>query len=86
MHTAIALCGNHIEDCCLSLENVAPLKKFWVNLGQEKLIFLKQPGQVQENKNITLFGQNFVKQGNLGKKNRGIQNFERNYHETKDKR
>ena len=33
------------------------------------MIFLNQPGQVQEEKNITLHCQHFIKRGNLGQKN-----------------
>ena len=35
----------------------------------QKLIFLKQPGQVKDEKNITSVGQQFVKLGKIGREN-----------------
>ena len=42
------------------------VKIFWVNLGQEKLILSKQPAQVQDEKNTSLFRQQLVKRGKIG--------------------
>ena len=41
----------------------------WVNLGQEKLILWKQPAQVQDEKNASLFRQQLVKRGKIGQEN-----------------
>ena len=45
------------------------VKNIWVNLGQEKLILSKQPTQVQDEKNTSLFRQQLVKRGKIGQEN-----------------